>query len=366
MEVRIKTDKPYSVYIKNGILSNAGEIVSMFRPKGTKVMIFSETNVFRYYGTKLSENLTQAGFKVYSYVFIAGEESKNLKTVMEMYEALSEGGFTRSDIVLNLGGGVTGDMGGFAAATFLRGIDFIQVPTSLLSQVDASVGGKTGIDLPSGKNLVGAFRQPLAVICDPETLKTLPRDYFIDGLGEVVKYGCIYDKDLLFDLETGKAFKNMEETIYRCVDVKRVYVEEDTEDTGKRMILNFGHTFGHALEKLHNFKDLSHGRAVAIGMLMACEIGESMNITKKGTSARLKALLEELSLPTESDFSIDEIVDATALDKKTFGRNLNLIFISEAGSALIHKIERNYLILRCKIMEQQKMREKIEKKLNSD
>ncbi|MBP3322563.1 MAG: 3-dehydroquinate synthase [Clostridia bacterium] len=357
MEIRIKTEKPYSVYIENGILSKAGEIIAQFRGKGTKVMIMSETNVYRYYGNKLSECLKKAGFNVSSYVFIAGEESKNMKTVMEMYEALTENGFTRSDLVVNLGGGVTGDMGGFAAATYLRGIDFIQVPTTLLSQVDASVGGKTGIDLPSGKNLVGAFRQPLCVICDPETLKTLPEEYFIDGLGEVVKYGCIYDKELLFELETGKALKNMEETICRCVDCKRIYVEEDTNDTGKRMILNFGHTFGHALEKLHGFKDLSHGRAVAIGMLMAIEIGESMNITKKGTSARIEALLKELGLPTKDEsFTFEQIIDATALDKKTFGRNINLIFISEVGTSLIHKIERNYLVLRCKIMEQQKLR----------
>ncbi|MBE6731860.1 MAG: 3-dehydroquinate synthase [Ruminococcaceae bacterium] len=361
MEIRIKTDKPYTVYIENGILEKTGEIIAQFRAKGTKVMIMSETNVFRYYGTRLSESLKKAGFNVSSYVFIAGEESKNMKTVMEMYEALTENGFTRSDIIVNLGGGVTGDMGGFVAATYLRGIDFVQVPTSLLSQVDASVGGKTGIDLPSGKNLVGAFHQPLCVICDPETLKTLPKEYFIDGLGEVVKYGCIYDKELFFDLETGKAFKNMAETIYRCVDAKRVYVEDDTKDTGRRMILNFGHTFGHALEKLHDFKELSHGRAVAIGMLIASEIGESMNITKKGTSERIRALLIDLGLPTQDKFTLDDILDATALDKKTFGRNINLIFLNEIGSSLIHKIERNYLILRCKIMQQQKIRNNIEK-----
>lgn len=364
MEIKIKTEKPYSVFIENGILGKAGEILSAFRNKGTKVMIMSETNVFRLYGAKLSESLKKAGFNVYSYVFIAGEESKNMKTVMEMYEALTENGFTRSDIVVNLGGGVTGDMGGFAAATYLRGIDYVQLPTSLLSQVDASVGGKTGIDLPSGKNLVGAFRQPLCVITDPETLRTLPREYLIDGMGEVVKYGCIFDRDLFFDLETGRALKNMEETIARCVNCKRIFVEEDVCDTGRRMILNFGHTFGHALEKLHGFKNLSHGRAVAIGMLMACEIGESMNITKKGTAARLEALLNELELPTKDVFTTEQIIDATALDKKTFGRNLNLILLSEIGTSIIHKIERNYLVLRCKIMEQQKIRNAAEKKLS--
>ena len=254
-------------------------------------------------------------------------------TVSEMYKALAEDNFTRSDLIITLGGGVTGDMGGFAAATYLRGIDFIQIPTSLLAQVDASVGGKTGVDLSYGKNLVGAFHQPRAVISDPDVLRTLPRKYFIDGMGEVVKYGCIWDKELFFDLETGKATKHIAETIYRCIDCKRQLVEEDALDTGHRMILNFGHTFGHALEKLHGFKDLSHGRAVAIGMLMAAKVGESMNLTKKGTSVRIEKLLEALELPTYDDFTTEKIIDATALDKKSTGKNLNLILLKEIGEA---------------------------------
>lgn len=355
--IKVNTNVPYSVIVENGALQKIGEVTGALYKKNTKVMVFSDTNVFALYGDKVMESLEKSGMKPCSYVFEAGEESKNLGTVSEMYRALAENNFTRTDVVVNLGGGVTGDMGGFAAATFLRGLDYIQVPTSLLAQVDASVGGKTGVDLPFGKNLVGAFHQPRAVISDPSVLKTLPKEYFVDGMGEVVKYGCIWDKDLFFDLETGNALKHLEETICKCIDCKRQLVEEDTRDTGRRMILNFGHTFGHALEKLHGFKDLSHGRAVAVGMLMATKISESMNLTRKGTTARLEALLKKLELPTvDPEFSTEQIIDATALDKKSTGKNLNLIFIEEIGQAFIHQAERNYLVLRCKIMEEQQAR----------
>ena len=180
------------------------------------------------------------------FVFPAGEESKQISTVCGMYEALAQNDFTRSDFIVTLGGGVCGDMGGFAAATYLRGIPFAQVPTTLLSQVDASVGGKTGVDLPFGKNLVGAFHQPLAVIEDPDTLKTLSPHYFRDGLGEVIKYGCIQSRELFEALEEGRALDDLEAVLARCVACKKELVEEDAKDTGRRMILNFGHTFGHA------------------------------------------------------------------------------------------------------------------------
>lgn len=357
MVIKVNTTVPYSVVVENGAVDKIGAVVAAMYKKGTKIMVFSETNVFPHYGKRVMKSLEDQGFTVMRYIFAAGEEQKHMGTVSEMYKALADGGFTRSDLVITLGGGVTGDMGGFAAATFLRGMDFIQIPTSLLAQVDASVGGKTGIDLPYGKNLVGAFHQPRAVISDPELLKTLPEKYFIDGLGEVVKYGCIWDKDLFLELETGKALKNLEETICKCLECKRQLVEEDTGDKGRRMILNFGHTLGHALEKLHGFRDLSHGRAVAIGMVMATRISESMNMTKKGTADRIEALLKDLGLPTEDkDFSLEQIIDATALDKKSTGKNLNMIFLSEIGEAYIHSTERNYLVLRCKIMEEQRAR----------
>ena len=356
MIIKVNTAVPYSVVIESGAIDKIGAVVATMYKAGTKVMIISETNVFPLYGSRVVKSLEKNGFTVSRFIFGAGEEQKHIGTVSEMYRALAENNFTRADLIITLGGGVTGDMGGFAAATYLRGIDFIQIPTSLLAQVDASVGGKTGVDLSYGKNLVGAFHQPRAVISDPDVLRTLPRKYFIDGMGEVVKYGCIWDKELFFDLETGKAQKHIAETIYRCIDCKRQLVEEDAGDTGHRMILNFGHTFGHALEKLHGFKELSHGRAVAIGMLMAAKVGESMNLTKKGTAARLQKLLEDLELPTGDSFTTEQIIDATALDKKSMGKNLNLILLKEIGDAYVYSTDRNYLVLRYKILEEKQAR----------
>jgi 3-dehydroquinate synthase len=355
--IKVNTSVPYSVIVENGAIKKLGEVAAAVCKKNAKVMVISDTNVFPLYGEGVMESLEKCGLKPFQFVFEAGEESKNLGTVSKMYRALAENQFTRSDMIVTLGGGVTGDMGGFAAATYLRGIDYIQVPTSLLAQVDSSVGGKTGVDLPYGKNLVGAFHQPKAVISDPSVLQTLPKDYFTDGMGEVVKYGCIWDKDLFFQLETGAAVSHLEDTICKCIDCKRQLVEEDARDTGRRMILNFGHTFGHALEKLHGFQGLSHGRAVAIGMLMATKISESMHLTKQGTAARLEELLKQMDLPTvDTEFTTEQIIDATALDKKNFGKTLNLIFLEEIGQAFIHQAERNYLVLRCKIMEEQNAR----------
>lgn len=355
MIINVKTQNPYYVVVENGAINKVGEVIStMFKPS-TRVMLISETNVFPIYGEKVLYSIKKAGFEAYSFVFEAGEKHKTMDTVMQMYKAMGDAGFTRTDLVVTLGGGVTGDMGGFAAATFLRGIDFIQVPTSLLSMVDASVGGKTGIDMPFGKNLVGAFHQPRAVITDPEVLSTLPREYFIDGLGEVVKYGCIWDEKLFEDLENGTALDNLEDTICKCIDCKRQLVEEDANDKGRRIILNFGHTLGHALEKLNSFSGLSHGRAVAIGMLMLTKITEALKMTEQGTSDRLEKLLKKMELPTDApEYTIDEIIDATALDKKSTGKKLNLVIIPKIGETSVYKTDRNYLVLVSKLMEREK------------
>lgn len=358
MVIHIETDKPYDVLVESGALDRAGEAVKPLFKAGSQAMIVSETNVFPIYGERLTASLAEAGFRVSSFVFEAGEPQKQLSTVMQIYEALSAHSFTRSDFIVTLGGGVAGDMGGFAAATFLRGIDFVQVPTSLLAQVDASVGGKTGVDLPFGKNLVGAFHQPRLVISDPQTLSTLPDDFFTDGLGEVIKYGCIMDAELFGQLERGEVIDRLEETICRCVQCKKILVEEDTTDKGHRMILNFGHTFGHALEKLTGFSALSHGRAVGIGMVMAAEVGESLGITEMGTAAHIRRVLESYDMPVEAGYDFAEVVEATALDKKSFGKTLNLILLKTIGECVIHPVDRSYLVLRYKIAAEQKRRRK--------
>ena len=343
MRLEVQTARPYSVVIENGLLDRVGELALETRKPGSKAMLISDSNVFPLYGERVQASLERAGFPVSRFVFPAGEGSKQISTVCEMYRALSENGFTRTDFIVTLGGGVTGDMGGFAAATFLRGMEFIQVPTTLLSQVDASVGGKTGVDLPFGKNLVGAFHQPAAVLTDPETLKTLPDHFFRDGMGEVIKYGCIADEPLFQALEEGKALEDLEDLLARCVRCKKELVEEDTRDTGRRMILNFGHTFGHALEKLHNFQDLTHGEAVGIGMVWACRVGERLGVTPEGTADRVLEVLKRYGLPTQDEFSWEQVVDATALDKKSDGATLRVILLPKIGESVIRPMTREAL-----------------------
>ena len=338
MEMTVHTAKPYEILLERGLLSRAGEECAKLFAPGARAMLISDSNVYPLFGEKVAASLREAGFRVFSCTFPAGEQSKQLSTVEGFYRALAENHFTRSDFVVALGGGVTGDMAGFAAATFLRGIDFVQVPTSLLAQVDSSVGGKTGVDLPFGKNLVGAFHQPRLVLIDPDTLDALPPHFFADGMGEVIKYGCIRDKDLFENLEKQDVKEHLEEVIFRCVDCKRQIVEADALEKGERMLLNFGHTLGHAMEKLRDFQGLSHGEAVGIGMVLISQAGEKTGLTQPGTADRIAALLEKYGLPTKTTDTPAELAAAASLDKKTDGDNLHLILLQSIGEACIHTI----------------------------
>lgn len=350
MNIEVRTDRPYTVTVERGALDRAGELLRPLKKPGTRVMLISDSNVMPLYGRRLRESLEGVGFPVSEFIFPAGEEHKQIDTVCDIYRALSEGGFTRTDLIVTLGGGVTGDMGGFVAATFLRGMDFAQVPTTVVSQADASVGGKTGVDLPFGKNLVGAFHQPIAVISDPDALSTLPKHYFNDGLGEVIKHGAIADKELFEALERGGAqeqsiaLEDLEQVMGRSVSIKRDFVEADTKDTGRRMILNFGHTCGHALEKLHGFRDISHGEAVGIGMVLACKAGERLGVTEPGTGERIAGALKKYGMPTEPGFAMEEIVAATALDKKSDGDTVRFILLPRIGESLIRPMTRKELL----------------------
>ncbi len=338
MEMTVHTAKPYEILLERGLLSRAGEECAKLFAPGARVMIISDSNVYPLFGEKVAASLREAGFRVFSCTFPAGEQSKQLSTVEGFYRALAENHFTRSDFVVALGGGVTGDMAGFAAATFLRGIDFVQVPTSLLAQVDSSVGGKTGVDLPFGKNLVGAFHQPRLVLIDPDTLDALPPHFFADGMGEVIKYGCIRDKDLFENLKKQDVKEHLEEVIFRCVDCKRRIVEADALEKGERMLLNFGHTLGHAMEKLRDFQGLSHGEAVGIGMVLISKAGEKAGLTQPGTADRIAALLEKYGLPTKTTDTPAELAAAASLDKKNAGDNLHLILLQTIGESYIHTI----------------------------
>ncbi|XOQ48380.1 MAG: 3-dehydroquinate synthase [Eubacteriales bacterium] len=342
-ELTVNTSKSYKIRIERGCLGKAGKLAERLFKPGAKAVLVSDSNVLPLYGERVKQSLETAGFSVRTFAFPAGEESKQLSCVAHIYSECAAHRLTRSDFLVALGGGVTGDMTGFAAATYLRGIPFIQIPTSLLAQIDSSVGGKTAVDLPQGKNLVGAFHQPCLVLIDPDTLETLPTRFLSDGMAEAIKYGCIKSRELFDMIYKEDIRENMEELIYRCVDIKREIVERDEFDTGERMLLNFGHTFGHALEKLYGFGKLSHGEAVGIGMVMMAKCGEGMGITKPGTANEIIAALRKFELPTSDSMPMDRILSATAFDKKNSGGMIGLILLKQIGEGFVDRIYRDRL-----------------------
>ena len=321
------------IFIEPGLLGYAGEeILKTFSP--SRIHIVTDSNVAPLYLEQLAQ---QFELPVSSTVIPAGEEHKRLSTVEGIYHDLLAVGFTRKDLIIALGGGVVGDITGFAAATLLRGVSLCQIPTTLLAQVDSSVGGKTGVDLAEGKNLVGAFYQPRLVLIDPEVLNTLPDTTFADGMAEVVKYGYIANPDIL-DMVSQPDYKaHISDVIYECVKIKRDVVAIDEHDTGLRMILNFGHTVGHAVEKLGNYTELTHGQAVAIGMVAALRLGALRG--DADLSAPLVALLHKIGLPTELTHDREAIFGALLSDKKKFGSTVNFILVREPGRAEITPIE---------------------------
>lgn len=338
-------NKNYNIYIERGIINSIGSEISKIY-KGKKIVIITDENVDKYYGEKITSILSDSDFQVHKVVLNAGEKSKSIEVLIQVYEELLKYGITRSDMIITLGGGVIGDLGGFAASTLLRGIPFIQVPTSLLAQIDSSIGGKVAVDLPQGKNLVGSFYHPEAVFIDPDLLSTLEKRFLYDGMGEVIKYGCIRDKDLfnrLIDIKNeDELFENIEEIIYSCCSIKKVVVENDEKDTGERMILNFGHTIGHAIEKYYDFEKYTHGEAVAVGMYAITKHSEKEGLTEAGTSEKLKEILIKYNLPYEMPYvNNKDIEDSISLDKKSKGDTLNIILLNEIGKCFIEKINRD-------------------------
>ena len=326
----------YDIVIEKDF-SQLGTAFSRLNVTGRKICIVTDSNVGPLYAKAVQEVLETTGNQIFVYTFAAGEESKNLNTVQDLYEFLIENHFDRKDMLAALGGGVVGDLTGFTAATYLRGISFIQIPTSLLAQVDSSIGGKTGVDLPEGKNLVGAFYQPRLVLIDPNVLASLPDSTFADGMAEVVKYGYISNREILTMVSQPDYKSNIENIIYECVKIKRDVVAIDEHDTGLRMILNFGHTIGHAAEKLGNYTDLTHGQAVAIGMVAAMRL--SALLGNEDLTAPLIDLLKHIGLPTELNYDRESIFNALLSDKKKFGATVNFILVREAGRAEITPID---------------------------
>ena len=333
--VTINTSICYDVLIEKGCLAQSGALCAqVFEPKHSRAAIITDDTVASLYLNKVKASLEQAGFSTASMSFPHGEDSKSHDTLFRVYDFLIENQFTRSDFIVALGGGVVGDLSGFAAATYLRGIPFVQIPTTFLAAIDSSVGGKTAVNISAGKNLIGAFHQPSLVICDPEVFSTLTPEIFADGCAEMIKYAMLESEDFLQLLETCDISQHIEDITARCVENKRRIVEEDEHDKGIRMVLNYGHTLGHAIEKVTNHK-ISHGQGVAMGMDAITKLGIHLGICDKNLLSRLDMLLKKYHLPQEYQGNFGALVETCLQDKKRAGSKIRLIFVAEAGKPQI-------------------------------
>lgn len=334
--VTVRASRPYEVTIGRGLLDTVGRQAAG-QWKGRSAAVVSDSTVAPLYLNRVKDSLERAGFRVHSFVIPAGEDQKNGGTYLKLLEFLAARRLTRADGLIALGGGVVGDLAGFAAATFLRGIGFLQLPTTLLAAVDSSVGGKTAIDLTNGKNLAGAFYQPQAVLCDLDTLDTLPAEVFADGCAEVIKYGMIGDPALLARLETVDFRADPEELVARCVAQKRDLVEQDEFDTGARQLLNLGHTLGHGVEACSGYT-VSHGRAVAIGMTLVTRAAVAFGRCPAEVLPRLRRLLERYGLPDATAYSAQALYEKTLSDKKRSGDTISLVVPIAWGASQLVRI----------------------------
>lgn len=339
--VRVSASKEYNVHIGSGFLDSVGEMLAEIK-KPCRTVIVSDDTVFGLYGESVKKSLANSGYSVCEFVFPHGEESKSLENFGKIQEFCAENSITRTDLFIALGGGVTGDLTGFAAASYLRGVDFAQIPTTVLSMVDSSVGGKTAVNLKAGKNLCGAFYQPIAVYADCETLNTLPEETFNEGCAEVIKYGMILDGEFLTFLKNNSIKENIEYVIKRCVEIKRDVVDRDEFENGERKLLNFGHTIGHAIEKCSNLS-ISHGNAVAMGMVIATQGAYKTGLANEDFTEMLIEILKANSLPAKCSFTSEELYKASLSDKKRSLDTISLIIPEKYGLCKIEKISVNEL-----------------------
>lgn len=351
--IHVAASTEYDVNIERGTLDAAGELISAALGKsgkcgsagssgsalnmGTAAVISDET-VFALYGERVLNSLCSAGFRTVSFTFVPGEQSKSMATYERILHFLSESRITRSDVLIALGGGIVGDITGFAAVTYQRGVRFVQIPTTLLAAVDSSVGGKTAINLGTGKNQVGAFYQPSLVICDPDTLSTLPEAEYLCGCAEVIKYGVLGSEPFFRELAGTHIKDQVEHVIATCVSMKRDIVNEDEFDTGKRQLLNLGHTIGHAVEACSEFSVL-HGQAVAIGMAVMVRAACEKGFCSKKTRDDIIDILDKYGLPTEAPYPLGAMYEAALADKKVSGKTINLIVPQKIGRCVIEKTE---------------------------
>jgi len=334
--VSVNASTHYDIHIGPGILSNLVPWIRELKHV-QKICLVSDSNVFPLYGPRISAMLESESFFSTAFVFPAGEDNKNIDTYLALLEHLTMHQFTRSDIVIALGGGVVGDVAGFAAATYLRGVRYIQIPTTLLAAVDSSVGGKTAVDLPAGKNLVGAFHQPSLVLCDTDLLDTLSEDVFRDGCAEVIKYAILYDPELFTHLERHGLSFNRGSVITRCIQWKRDAVVTDEFDNGIRKKLNLGHTVGHAIEKKSGYT-VSHGQAVSIGISIIARSAVRIGLCPQEDSNRIVALLTMFGLPTSTTITPEELLHAALSDKKRHGEMIDLIIPNQIGDCAITSV----------------------------
>lgn len=333
-------NQAYMIYIERDLLKTIHTKLTAFA--GKKAMVITDTTVAKHYLKEVVQQFEKAGVAVDSMVIESGETSKCNDVLQSIYEQLFQANITRSDIIVALGGGVIGDLVGYAAATFLRGVPFIQVPTTLLAQVDSSVGGKVAINVPQGKNLVGTFYQPAMVLTDLDVLNTLDARQRLAGLAEVYKYGCIAEATIIDELLSTE--DTMDRVIAQCCQIKANYVAKDPYDHGIRAQLNFGHTLAHAIEKLCGYGTYLHGEAVSIGMPAAARWGELLGVTPLGTADTLREQEEKLGMTTLlPDMDMQETIDTMMGDKKAMGKQLNLVLLESIGKAIVQTVTKEEL-----------------------
>lgn len=334
-KIRINAAKPYDILIEKGLLKQAGSLIrEVIQP--CKVCIVTDSNVGPLYAEELLISLADAGYEANVFQFPAGEQNKSVTTLTNLVEYMARKEMTRKDIVVALGGGVVGDMAGFAASIYMRGIRYVQMPTTLLSCLDSSVGGKTAADLAAGKNYIGTFWQPSLVICDYGTLDTLPKERYLDGIAEAIKCGAIRNVELFKYL--GGIAPEPKQIIKMGIEIKADVVEHDERDTGIRAILNFGHTIGHAIEKCSNFT-ITHGYAVAIGMVIISRAAYNKGYCKEDYSIPIVNLLEHHGLPTSCEYSAKDLAEGMLADKKREGNAIKVVLLDGIGTARLQELQ---------------------------
>ncbi len=335
-EILVQSSKSYVVSIADGLLDRIGEtLASLGGVK--KALVVTDGNVAPLYAARAVASIRQAGIEPETHVFPAGEASKTPATLLAIIDHLAASGLTTTDAVVALGGGVVGDVAGLAASLYLRGVRLVQVPTTLLAMVDSSVGGKTAVNLPAGKNLLGAFFQPDAVLCDPTLLATLPVEVFADGCAEVVKYAFIDTPSLLATLRAGRIQDQLETVIAQCVGKKRDLVVADEHDRGERHFLNLGHTIGHGIEKASSFA-IGHGHAVAAGMVIAAEGAWACGWATENAAPAMRGLLAPYGLPVSTPYSADELLPYLSHDKKRTGGTISLVVPERPGHCVLRDV----------------------------